>query len=36
MKLAERVDEWTAGEFLQSPDLKEGYHLKDLKDPDAQ
>ena len=36
VKLAERVDEWTAGEFLQSPDSKEGYRLTDLKNPDAQ
>ena len=29
------MDEWMAGEFLCSPDSKDGYSLRDLKDPDA-
>ena len=35
VKVVERIDEWTAGEFLRSPDPKDGYSLRDLKDPDA-
>ena len=33
--VVERVDEWTTGEFLRSPDPKNGYSLRYLKDPDA-
>ena len=33
--VVERADEWTTGEFLHSPDSKDGYSLRDLKDPDA-
>ena len=35
LKKVERNDEWMEGEFLGSPDPKEGYSLKDLRDPDA-
>ena len=35
VKVVERVDKWTAGEFLRSPDPKDGCNLRDLKDPDA-
>ena len=35
LKKVERNDDWMEGEFLGSPDPKEGYSLKDLRDPDA-
>ena len=35
VKVAERMDEWTAGEFLRSPDPKDDYNLRDLTDPEA-
>ena len=33
--MVERNDDWTDGEFFYSPAPKEGYNLKDLRDPDA-
>ena len=29
------MDEWMDGEFMRSPDPKDGYSLRDLKDPEA-
>ena len=35
VKVVERMDEWTDGEFQRSLDPKDGYSLRDLKDPEA-
>ena len=35
VKVAERMDEWTAREFLRRPNPKDGYNLRDLTDPEA-
>ena len=29
------MDKWTDGKFLRSLDPKDGYNLRDLKDPEA-
>ena len=34
-KVVERNDDWTDGEFLRSRDPKDGYNLRDLRDPEA-
>ena len=33
--MVERNDDWTDGEFLRSPDSKDRYNLRDLRDPEA-
>ena len=35
LKVVERNDDWTDEEFLCSPDPKDGYNLRDLRDPEA-